>query len=192
LAAESGTTLLELIIAATLLLSLAGLAMPATASAIDSSHARQAAGFAAARLRLARQTAVTRTASTGLVFDQVAGRWIFQVCVDGNANGVRRSDVGTGKDKCVEGPLDLSILFPGVQVAVDATIRGPAGEPPSPDPVRFGSSNVASFSPAGGCTAGTLFLRSAKGAQYAVRVAGVTGRTRVLRYDVVARTWWEL
>ena len=83
-------------------------------------------------------------------------------------------------------------MFPGVQVAVDPTIRGPGSEPPSPDPVRFGSSNLASFSALGSCTAGTLFLRSPMGAQYAVRLAGATGRTRVLRYAPATRTWVDV
>jgi len=69
------------------------------------------------------------------------------------------------------------------------TLKGPAGEPPNPDPVRFGSSNIASFSPLGSCTAGTLFLRSTGGAQFAVRIAGVTGRSRVLRYESLKSGW---
>jgi type II secretory pathway pseudopilin PulG len=189
---DDGASVVEVVLVVALVFSLSGLAMPITATAIDSSRARQAAGFVAARLRYARQQAVTRSASTGLVFDLTGNRWTFRVCVDGNANGVRRTDMRGGTDTCVEGPIDLGALYPGVQVAVDATIRGPDGDPPSADPVRFGSSNLASFSASGGCTAGSLFLRSGKGVQYAVRVAGVTGRTRVLRYDPAARTWGEV
>jgi hypothetical protein len=83
-------------------------------------------------------------------------------------------------------------MFPGVRVAVDGSLRGPGGEPPSPDPVRFGASNIASFSSSGSCTAGSLFLRSSQNVQYAVRIAGVTGRTRILRYNPAAGTWDEM
>ena len=186
---DRGTSLAELVLALGIVLGLIGLLTPVTASAIDSGRVRQAAGFVAARLRHARQQAVTRSASTGLVFDLSGSRWTFRVCVDGDANGVRRTDLRAGKDSCVEGPVDLAVLFPGIDVGVDDTIRGPDGEAPSSDPVRFGASNLASFSPTGGCTPGSLFVRSAKGVQYAVRVAGVTGRTRVLRYDRATRTW---
>ena len=34
-----------------------------------------------------------------------------------------------------------------------------------------------------------LFLRSASGTQYAVRISNVTTRTRVLRYEAGLRTW---
>jgi type II secretory pathway pseudopilin PulG len=170
---------------------LVSLALPMTTAVVDEGRAQQAAAFVAARLREARQQAVTRTAATGLVFDLAGGRWLFNVCTDGNANGVRRADVRSGVDACPAAPIDLASLFPGVTVAADPSIRGPDGDPPSADPVRFGSSDIASFSSSGGCTAGSLFLRSTKGARYAVRIAGITGRLRVLRYDAGARTWRE-
>ena len=78
-----------------------------------------------------------------------------------------------------------------MEIAVDPSLRGPAGEPPSPDPVRFGVSDMASFSPNGSCTAGSLFLRTPRAQQYAVRMAGVNGRLRVFKYDLGARLWRE-
>ena len=189
---ERGAAIVDVIASMALLVVLAGLTMPATAASIDSTRARQAASFIASRFRFAKQQAVFRSTSTGLVFDRVGDRWTFRVCADGNGNGLRRLDLGHSQDSCAEGPYDIQTLFPGVSVGVDSTIRGPDGEAGSPDAVRFGRSDMASFSPGGGCTAGTLFLRSAKGVQYAVRVAGVTGRTRVLRYDAVARVWLEM
>jgi hypothetical protein len=158
----------------------------------DAERARHAASFVATRFRLARQQAVARTAAVGLVFDQLNGRWVVRVCADANGNGLRRSEVNARIDRCFDGPHDLETMFPGVRVAVDSLLQGPGGEPPSPDPVRFGASNIASFSPAGSCTAGSLFLRSARDVQYAVRIAGVTGRTRVLRYNPAAGSWDEI
>jgi Tfp pilus assembly protein FimT len=170
---------------------LTSLALPMAGAVVDEGRARQAAAFVAARLRDAKQRAVTRTASAGLVFDLSDGRWLFNVCMDGNANGLRRADVRNGTDACPGAAIDLAALFPGVTVASDTSIRGPDNDPPSADPVRFGASDIASFSPSGGCTAGSVFLRSTKGARYAVRIAGTTGRLRVLRYDTGARIWRE-
>jgi len=171
---------------------LAAFAVPTTGATIDAGRISQAANVMAARFRLARLEAVSQSRSIGLVFDQVGGRWTFRVCRDGNGNGLRRAEIASGTDGCVEGPHDFEDMFPGVQIAVDATLRGPGGEPPSPDPVRFGASNLASFSGLGSCTAGTLFMRSPMGAQYAVRVAGATGRTRVLRYAPSTRSWVDV
>lgn len=186
---DAGATLLELALVLALVVMLAAVTTPMAASAIDAGRARQAAAFVAARFRLARQQAASGSASVGLVFDVAGGRSTFRVCVDGNGDGVRRAEIESGLDPCPEGPYDLDVLFPGVRVAVDASLRGPDGEAGSPDAVRFGRGEIASFSPAGTATAGSLFLRSPNGLQYVVRVAGVTARTRILRYEPSTRGW---
>ena len=55
--------------------------------------------------------------------------------------------------------------------------------------VRAGPADQLSLSPIGTSTGGTLYVSGRGGAQFAVRVAGVTGRTRVLRFDPGPRTW---
>ncbi|HEX7778030.1 MAG TPA: hypothetical protein VF424_02260 [Vicinamibacterales bacterium] len=191
-ASAEGYSLVELLLVLIAATTLISITLPMTAVTTDAERTRHAASFVATRFRLARQQAVARTASVGLVFDQLNGRWVVRVCADANGNGLRRSEVNAGIDRCFDGPHDLETMFPGVRVAVDSTLQGPGGEPGSPDPVRFGASDIASFSASGSCTAGSLFLRSARDVQYAVRIAGVTGRTRILRYNPAAGTWDEI
>lgn len=186
---DDGASLIELLIVAALIASLASMVTPATAHSVDASRARDASGFVAARLRLARQHAVFRATSVGLVFDAVDHRWLVRVCVDGNGNGLRRAEILAGTDACPDGPYDVTEMFPGVSIAVDPGLRGPEGESGSSDPVRFGSSDMASFSPEGTGTAGSVFLRSGNGRQFVVRVGNITGRTRILRYDPGSRNW---
>jgi hypothetical protein len=169
-----------------------GGAAPLTSNTLDAGSVREAAGFFGGRMRLARQQALARSANAGLVFDLVNGRWTFRVCVDGNGNGLRRADITRGTDPCLEGPFDVGVLFGGVRVESDASIRGPDGDAGSTDAVRFGSSDMASFSASGTCTAGSLYLRSPKGEQYVIRIAGANARMRVLRYERASRTWTEL
>jgi hypothetical protein len=182
----------ELLVVMAALAALTAVSVPLTATAIDSGRARQAAAFAAARFRQARLQAIYKTASVGLVFNRVAGKWLFSVCVDGNRNGIRRAEITGGVDECIEGPHDLEAIYPGTFVALDPSIPDPDGGTGSTDPVRFGAGDIASFSPAGSCTAGSLYLRSAGGVQYAVRINGVLGRTRVLRYAPATGTWRAL
>jgi type II secretory pathway pseudopilin PulG len=186
---SAGSSYVELLIGLAIVSVLVTLSVPAMAYSIDSTRARDAAGFLAARLRLARQHAAFRTASAGLVFDVVDGRWQIRACQDGNGNGLRRVEMAAGVDLCPDGPFDLGRMFPGTAIAVDANLPGPDGEPGSTDPVRFGTSDIASFSPEGSATAGSVYVRSARGLQYAVRVGNVTGRTRVLRYDTGSKIW---
>lgn len=186
---ERGITTVDLIIAMAVIVLLGSLVTPSTAIVLDDGRARQAAGFMATHFRLARLRAVATTSSVGLVFDQVNGRWTFRVCADGNANGVRRADLTAGADVCAAEIHDVAQLFPGMTVGVDPQLSGPAGEPGSGDPVRFGTSDILSFSAGGTCTAGTLFLRSSRGTQYAVRISNVTTRTRLLRYEAGPGQW---
>ena len=56
------------------------------------------------------------------------------------------------------------------------------------DGIRVGSSRILTLGPDGTATSGTLYLHGRRG-QYAVRVLGATGRTRVLRFDTGTGRW---
>lgn len=186
-----GFTIIELVVVLTILGTLSSLAIPATAQVVDEGRARHAAGLLAAELRTAKQRALQESRASGVVFDFTEGQWTFRTCADGNGDGLRRADVRNAVDDC-GAPRAIHELFPGVETAVDPALPGPDGEAGTDDPVRFGASDMASFSPEGTCTAGTLFLRSRAGTFYAVRVANTTGRIRVLMYDAGRRAWRTL
>jgi hypothetical protein len=59
------------------------------------------------------------------------------------------------------------------------------------DGVRIGSARLLTLGPNGTATSGTLYLHGRR-LQFAVRVFGVTGRARVLRYDAASRRWTVL
>jgi hypothetical protein len=48
-----------------------------------------------------------------------------------------------------------------------------------------------SFTPSGTATSGTIYIRGRDGSQFAVRVLGATGRTRVLRYLPARKEWTD-
>jgi type II secretory pathway pseudopilin PulG len=187
--AADGYSVVDLVIVLTIVFALTAMAVPLTAHTRDLMRARLAASAMAAELRQARIAAVATRRTTAVVFDMVNTRWVMRRCQDGNGNGVRRADVVSGVDPCSGGPVDINQRFPGVLVAVDPTVAGPEGSPASPDPVRFGSSNMMSCTPSGGCTPGTLFLRSASGDALAVRLGNMTGRARALRYHQRLGQW---
>jgi type II secretory pathway pseudopilin PulG len=188
-AVEAGVSLLELLLVTTLVATIAGVAVPFTARGADALKARQAAGFFAAQVRTVRQRAVTGNRATALVFDQVDGVWVYRICADGNHNGVRRADIAAGRDPCAPPFWAVSQMHPGVRLALDPHVPGidePAGRS---DGVRFGTASMVSCSAVGHCSSGTLYVRSARGRQLAVRVAGVTGRVRVLKFDSYSGRW---
>ena len=114
------------------------------------------------------------------------------VYVDGNGNGLRRRNIRSGIDEPITPVERLGDRFPGVVLGVAAGVtrisdgRAMAGDA---DPVRLRSADTLIFSPLGTATSGTIFLRSRKGRQYAVRVLGATGRTRVLEFRHETKSW---
>jgi hypothetical protein len=59
------------------------------------------------------------------------------------------------------------------------------------DPVRAGSSDILTLSPNGTATSATLYICGPTRSQYAVRVLGTTGRTRVFHFSRASSTWIE-
>ena len=105
---------------------------------------------------------------------------------DGDGDGVNAADVAAGVDRIVRAGRPPDDHFPrarfglaGAMPAIDE-----AGVLTSADdPIRLGSADQLTLSPLGTATSGTVYIASRAGAQFAVRIAGVTGRARVLRYD---------
>lgn len=186
---SAGFTGVDLVVALSVTLVVSVIAVPLALHTIASARGRHAAAYLAAAIRLARTEAFTSRRPTAVVFDRSSGRWVFRLCRDGNGNGVRRAEISSGVDRCPAQGDDLSQRFPGASIRVDPTIPGPDGTLPSAQPVRFGTSDMASCNPGGGCTPGTVFVASAGGEQFAVRLGSMTGRTRVLRFNRASSLW---
>jgi type IV fimbrial biogenesis protein FimT len=171
----AGFSLLEVLFALGLFLVLSGMAVPQLLVSVDRSRTRAAARFLASRMALARSQAVARSQTVALRFARDAGGIGLTAYADANGNGVRSKDIASGDDSVLEASVRLSDLFPGVVVSA----------------LSIGSSGILSFTPDGTATSGTVYIRGRDGTQYAVRVLGATGRTRVLRYDAQARDFVE-
>lgn len=165
------------------------IAVPGWREVNDRARVRQAAADLAGRLRHARHLAVATGRAAGVLFALRDGEWTVRTCVDGAGDGLRPADVHARLDPCLDEAAEVSRIWPGARLAVEASIPGPDATPPGSDPVRFGPAGIATFTPPGTATPGTVFLRSPGGGQFAVRVAGATGRTRLLRYDPARRAW---
>jgi type II secretory pathway pseudopilin PulG len=187
----AGYALLELFYVVALLAIVAAIAVPLGVTAIDSARTSAAARYLAGRLRLARMEALRRSANVGLRIEPGQDdRCTFYA--DGNGNGVRTVEIQSGVDYQVWNSERLGEQFPGVRFGLfDGVTEVESTEAlgSTSDPIRIGSSNILSFSPIGSATSGTLYLRGRNRQQYAVRVLGVTGRVRVLRFDFPSARW---
>jgi type II secretory pathway pseudopilin PulG len=189
----SGFTLVEMLFTVALGVTILGIAVPAFLSGLEEARTRSAARYLAGRLRLARAMAVARSRNVGVRFERADDDYRYTVYEDGDRDGVRTVDIVLGIDREIAQGERLTYSFSGVRFGflagvptIDSHDPGNAG-----DPIRAGSSNIMTFSPNGSATGGTLYLRGAKRSQYAVRVLGVTGRTRVFQYHTGSGRWTE-
>jgi prepilin-type N-terminal cleavage/methylation domain-containing protein len=179
---ERGYTLLEMVFVLALILLMASLLIPGLRAYSQEAHLMGAAEKFVGQFREAYSMAVKDNVNTAIRFE-VSGRGAFySLYRDGNGNGVLSADITAGRDPRIAGPFDLTGGAADVRVGINAKV--PAIPPDSgtldpADPIRFGQSNMVSFSPLGTATPGTLYL-AGDGAQAAVRVTPGTARVRIL------------
>jgi Tfp pilus assembly protein FimT len=160
----------------------AAAAVPQLTAGVERTRAASAARYLAGRLAFARSQAVSRSANVALLLTTDGGTFTSALYVDGSGNGVRTRDIGAGVDSVIAPPVRLADVFPGVVLSLD----DPA------DTLAPDTSALMSFTPTGTASSRTLYLRGRDGSQFAVRVLGATGRTRVLRYAPAIRAWIEV
>jgi prepilin-type N-terminal cleavage/methylation domain-containing protein len=186
---RGGFTLIELLVAVALLMMLASFALPLGSEAIDELRTASAARYLAGRIAASRMDAIRRSRAVALRFQPAAPDYQFAAFVDGNGNGVRSADITAGIDRAVGVPRQLGTDFANVRFGLEIGRPDVDGvRNASADGVRIGTSRILTVNPDGTATSGTLYVLGRR-AQYAVRVLGATGRTRVLKYDTGARAW---
>lgn len=179
-----------------LVIAAVALALALPALATGTAEARSAAGARALALRLhaLRWQSVARGVACGLAFRRDAIGWYWHEVEDGNGNGLRTAEVASGIDPLRSPAQRLEDRVQGV------TLGFPGG-PPLPsippargpitnlaDPVRFGSTDIVSFSPLGSASSGTLYVSDGRNL-YAIVLFGPTARVRVWRFDEVRQRW---
>jgi hypothetical protein len=186
---ERGRSLLEVLLVLATSFTMGALAIAQTSSAIDEMRTAVAARYVAGRIGSTRIDAVRRSSAVALRFEAVGDDYMYAPYEDGNGNGVRTAEILAGIDRPL-GPYErLSDKFPGVHFELTPGVPDADGQAATgSDGVRIGSARLLTMGVDGTATSGTLYVRGRKGL-YAVRVLGVTGRTRMLQYSAGDRTW---
>lgn len=188
---DGGYSLVELVFVAALIGTVSAVALPGVLATVDDSRAIGAARYLSSRLQRARMEAVMRSADVALKFVQTPAGYSYTTYVDGNRNGIRSAEILGRVDREIMPPERLADLFYGVDFGVLPRLPpvDSGGSPPGADPVKLGSSDILTFTPAGSSSSGSLYILGRRGAQYVIRIFGESGKTRVLKFDPRARRW---
>jgi len=198
---QGGWSLVEFLAALTLTAMAMSLSLPPTFAWARRQRLQGAIRRLAQDLQASRWSALASGRATGLVFTMAAGGdLLWTVYRDGDGDGLRRADMESGVDIGLSRPRRLSQEAPGVRAGL---LTGPsvAGVPRLPpqsgwiaspqDPIKFGASDVASFSPVGSATSGSLYLTDERD-MAALAINGITGRLRLFLFDSMDRIWKEM
>lgn len=157
---------------------------------------RLAADECVVALRKARLLAISRSTRVGLKFRFEDDRYTYALYEDGDGDGLLTADIDAGTDPELVLPRSLDHMGADVGFGFpDGIVPTDPGDPGRPldrldDPIRFNASDIASFSPLGESTPGSLYITGG-GHLAVVRVLGLTGKVRILVYDREAEVWHQ-
>jgi hypothetical protein len=193
-AGARGFTLLELLFAATLVVLLMAMSVAGVARELEQYRTVGAVRYVATRLQRARMDAVAHGANAAMRFTAAGPGYAYAVYGDGNGDGVRSADIENGVDPQLLPRERLSDQFPGVDFGALPRLPAVDGSstPRGSDPVRLGSARMASFTPLGTSSSGSLYILGPHETQFVIRLYGETGKTRILRFNLTTRQWEPL
>lgn len=140
-----------------------------------------------------RAVAVLHARACAVVFDREAdGSWRCTVAEDGDGDGVRRSDIATGRDPIVGAVITLAAGGAGPGILTPGPVPDPSGrgslDGDPADPVRAGRGDIITFSSRGTATPSSVYFTDFRSRMTVLRVYGGTGRVNRLSWR---RGWSE-
>jgi Tfp pilus assembly protein FimT len=169
-------------------------AAPALFAALSRSRVTTAARELGQEMARLRSEAIVSRRSVAMRLTWSRGRYAYAFFADGDGDGVRSDDIASGRDPLIASGRDLASRYDGVDfglldVAIPEVPPGSGVLPPGSDPVRFGRSDIITFTPYGTSSSGTLYVSDGTSAVAAVVLFGGTGRIRTLRFDREIWSW---
>ena len=187
-----GAAFIDIIVAMSLCLLMAALAVPVIGGTLDRERTIVGAQYLAGELQRARLDSLKRAQSIAVRLQLIGERTELRLFADGNGNGVLQRDIDRGIDPPLTPAAWLDDRAADISVRINQLITDVSGAgtlAPGDDPLRIGNTSLLTFSPLGGATSGTLYVAARRGPQMAIRIFGATGRVRVLTFDARTRQW---
>jgi hypothetical protein len=161
----------------------------------DGGRAAAGARTMATLLSAQRWKSVASRRVRGLQFRKIGNAWTWREVADGNGNGLRTAEITRGIDPVLSAEESLERQVQDVRLGLPP--GGPYPEAPpgtgslnaGDDPIRFGRSDLISFSPVGSASSGTLYVTDGRNGLFAIVLYGPTARLRVWRFLPRERQW---
>ena len=141
-------------------------------------------------LERCRWKAMNERSYAGAMVEKINGTYVANFYLDGNRNGIRLADIQSGVDALFLRSYELSKEKGDIAAGILQSEPVPEIPPktgvldPSGDPVKFGRSDIISFSPNGDSSSGTLYLSCPSQHQmFALVLYGATARLTVWKYS---------
>src|SRR6266704_676017 len=160
---EGGFTLLEATLALFLLGLLAAVATPALFAALSRGRVTVAARDLGQEMARLRSEAIASRRDVAMRLTWSGGRYRYAFYADGDGDGVRSDDIAAGRDPVLGAWRDLPTRYEGIdfslpEVSIPEVPPDPGVLTPGSDPVRFGRSDIITFTPRGTSSSGTLYV----------------------------------
>ncbi|HEX2758749.1 MAG TPA: prepilin-type N-terminal cleavage/methylation domain-containing protein, partial [Thermoanaerobaculia bacterium] len=157
-----GTSLPELVVVLAILGLVFALGLSPFTDLLAEEGLQAAAREVSTIFTAARGRAVFQGADVGVKWTSSGGDLVLSVYQDGNGNGVTTLDIKKGVDRLVAGPYWMHGKYPGITFSFVPGFNGldPSGAPIGSltDPLRFGKSDICTFSPLGKASPGSVYL----------------------------------
>lgn len=188
-----GTSLPELAAVLAILGLVFALALPPFTDLLAEEGLQAAAREVSTIFTAARGRAVFQGADVGVKWTSSGGDLVLSVYQDGNGNGVTTKDIKKGIDRLVAGPYWMHGKYPGITFSFVPGFDGldPAGAPIGSltDPLRFGKSDICTFSPLGKASPGSVYLSNKRRRQAAVRVTPANAKIQIFTWHGKSLKW---
>ncbi len=193
LLSTAGVAAAEVVTVFALLTALVAAAAPAVGNLEAAVSTRSAAAEVSAAFFRARAYALSSGRYVGLKFRKNGDRYEWALYRDGNGNGIRTSEITSGVDRSlgVSYPWNRNDVRPAILTGNRVPDPGSAGHylDRIDDPIRFGNSDICSFSPVGESSPGSVYLWDGRDRMAVVRVFDRTAKIRALYWRRGDKDW---